>query len=62
MKKTTEAMRAVRRMAMLHPCFDARLFEKRDIDELARIGGDICDWTMVAIIADDALRNEEGQP
>ncbi len=50
------ALNEIRKMAMEHPCFDADCFERRDIDGLCDQGGDICDWTMVAILADDALR------
>ena len=50
------ALEEIRKMAMEHPCFDADCFERRDIDGLCDQGGDICDWTMVAIHADDALR------
>jgi hypothetical protein len=50
------ALEEIRKMAMEHPCFDADCFKRRDIDGLCNQGGDICDWTMVAIHADDALR------
>jgi hypothetical protein len=50
------ALEEIRKMAMEHPCFDADCFDRRDIDGLCNQGGDICDWTMVAIHADDALR------
>lgn len=39
-----------------HPCFDRDCFDRRDVDGLCDQGGDICDWTMIAIIADDALK------
>ena len=51
------ALVEIRKMAMEHPCFDLDCFKRRDIDGLCDQGGDICDWTMVAIHADDALRN-----
>ena len=53
------ALEKIRMMAMDHPCFDADCFERRDIDGLCDQGGDICDWTMVAIHADDALRSND---
>lgn len=54
----TSALETIRKLAMEHHCFDADCFERRDIDALVAKGGDICDWTMVAIHADDALRVE----
>ena len=53
----TSALETIRKMAMEHHCFDADCFERRDIDALVAKGGDICDWTMVAIHADAALRD-----
>jgi len=54
------ALEEIRKMAMDHPCFDADCFERRDIEGLCEQGGDICDWTMVAIHASDALRANAG--
>lgn len=51
-----DALKRIRSMAMDHPCFDEEKFEKRDLEGLAEEGGDICDWTMLGIIADDALK------
>ncbi len=51
-----DALKRIRSMALEHPCFDSEKFEQRDLDGLAEEGGDICDWTMLAIIADDALK------
>lgn len=51
------ALEEIRRMAMEHPCFDADCFKRRDIEGLCDQGGDICDWTMIAIHADDGLRS-----
>ena len=45
----------IRQMAWEHPMFDQAAFDKRDINGLVTVGGDICDWTMIAILADDAL-------
>ena len=50
------ALTKIRTMAMDHPCFDQEKFEHRDLEGLAEEGGDICDWTMLAIIAADALK------
>lgn len=55
------ALKEIRRMAMEHPCFDADCFERRDMKGLCDKGGDICDWTMVAIHADDALKGVKEQ-
>ena len=42
-------------IAFDHPCCDKGLFESKDIKALCEIGGDICDWTMIAIEAQKAL-------
>lgn len=57
--KLKNALIEIRKMAMDHPCFDLEAFESRDYDSLSKVGGDIFDWTMVAIKADDALREGE---
>lgn len=54
--KAREALEEIRKMAMDHPCFDADCFERRDIDGLCALGGDVCDWTMIAIHAEDGLK------
>lgn len=51
-----KALLQILEMVKDHPCFDAEAFECRDVDGLVKQGGDICAWTMVAIIADDALK------
>lgn len=38
-----------------HPAFDIDCYKARNICDLVKIGGDTTDWTMVAIIAADAL-------
>ena len=65
-----EALAEIRRMAMEHPAFSLDAFEQRDIDALCEEGGDVCDWTMIAIHADDGLNpvvkdsftTEKGKP
>jgi len=57
--KLKNALKTILDMAINHPCFDGEAFETRDIDMLVEIGGDVCDWTMIAITAADAL---EGKP
>lgn len=54
-EKMVKSLERIREMAMEHACFDLELFESRNIDELVNVGGDVCDWTMIAIIASDAL-------
>lgn len=54
--KLIEALVKIRTTALDHPCCDPIMFEKRAIDELCDIGGEVCDWTMIAIDADDALK------
>lgn len=58
-QKLVESLVEIRRRAMDHPLFDETAFAARDLDELAKTGGDICDWTTIAILADDALKTEE---
>lgn len=50
-----EALSEILKMAKEHPAFDEVAFDARDIKALCNVGGDVCDWTMIAIIADDAL-------
>ena len=57
-----EALQSILESARNHFCFDAEAFEQRDIDGLAIQGGDICDWTMIAITANDALHPPEEKP
>jgi len=38
-----------------HPACDFDLLESQDIRAICDVGGDICDWTMVAIDALAAL-------
>lgn len=56
--KLTAALENIQQQAMDHPCFYVGAFERRDITELCKIGGDICDWTMIAIVAADALEHK----
>lgn len=60
-QRITEALTEIRKMAQDHPAFFVDAFTERDIDALVKEGGDVCDWTMIAIIADDALnQNDQG--
>jgi len=54
----TAALLDIQCRAKEHPCFDADCFDRRDIDLLCEQGGDICDWTMIAILANDALKEK----
>ena len=51
-----DALKRIRSMALEHPCFDLEKFKQRDLNGLAEEGGEICDWTILAIISDDALK------
>ena len=51
-----DALKRIRSMALEHPCLDLERFDQRDLDGLAEEGGDVCDWTMLAIISNDALK------
>lgn len=55
--KIIEALQDILITCRDHPSFSEELFDARNIDELCKIGGDICDWTMLAIIADNALKD-----
>lgn len=50
-----QALKTIRDKAMDHPRFDREAFYGRDLETIAQIGGDTCDWTEIAIIADEAL-------
>lgn len=54
-----EALESILKTAMEHPCFDREAFDNRDFDSLEQQGGDICDWTMIAITAADALEEKK---
>ncbi len=53
--KLRSALTEIGKMAKDHPAFYRAAFDDRDIDALVNEGGDTCDWTMIAILADDAL-------
>lgn len=55
METLEEALREIRRIATEHFRFDQDCFERRDMNALAEQGGDVCDWTTIAILADNAL-------
>jgi hypothetical protein len=50
-----KALQEILDMAINHPAFDGELFQLQDLQTLADVGGDVYDWTMVAIIAQNAL-------
>lgn len=52
-----QALEDIRDRAMDHPLFDEVAFQHCDVESLAKQGGDICDWTMIAILAQDALNH-----
>jgi hypothetical protein len=51
-----DALKIILERACDHPAFDAKLFDSRDLEALAEIGGDVFDWTLTAINASDALK------
>jgi len=55
-KSIISALERIRGFAMNHLDFDEVSFLDRDIDGLAIEGGGIRDWTMIAIMADEALQ------
>ena len=52
------ALQTIFHIVLQHPAFDQDAYETRNIDALAEEGGDVCDWTMIAITAGDALGEE----
>uniref|UniRef100_A0A6M3KE01 Uncharacterized protein n=1 Tax=viral metagenome TaxID=1070528 RepID=A0A6M3KE01_9ZZZZ len=56
--KLKNALKKILFRAMDHPSFDGEAFETRDLDALIKEGGDVFDWTMVAITAADALEGK----
>ena len=42
--------------AVTHPCCNLELLKSRDIDGLIGEGGDVYNWTITAMEADDALK------
>lgn len=52
-----KALEDIRDQVMQHPLFDEVAFHNRDIEGLAKSGGDVCDWTMIAILEQDALNH-----
>ena len=55
-EKLISALTVIRHIAMSHPAFDAIAYDTRDFASLYEEGVDTCDWTQVAIEADDALK------
>jgi hypothetical protein len=51
------SLKNIQEMAMDHPSFNSELFLNRDFYKLTDIGGDECDWTMIAIIASEGLES-----
>lgn len=52
-----EALVSIRDLAMDHPSFSRYHFDRHDVEGIAKIGGDLCDWTMIAILADDVIKD-----
>jgi hypothetical protein len=50
-----EAFHDILERCQEHPMFNIDLFEARNIDRLCEIGGEECDWTVLAITAANAL-------
>lgn len=49
------ALKQIHEVLLEHPNCDQDLYDQTDLAQLAEIGGDVCDWTVMAIIARDAL-------
>jgi hypothetical protein len=50
-----ELLYDIRKTAMDHPAFDITLYKSEDIAGLADAGGDVADWTVIAIQANKAM-------
>ena len=48
-------LKGILKRAKDHPTFDEDLFLRRNFEGLAEIGGDVFDWTVMAIEAYNAL-------
>jgi hypothetical protein len=59
MDEILRLIEAILNTAKNHPLFNEECFEKKDIKTLCEIGGDECDWTMIAIQADEACKRLE---
>lgn len=51
-----EALKSIRKIAMAHPYFSEYYFRNRDMDGLSIVRDDECNWTTIAIEADNALQ------
>lgn len=49
------ALNDILERAIDHPAFDIDCYKARNVCDLVKIGGDTTDWTMVAILAADAI-------
>ena len=58
-ERMRSALSDILKMSQQHACFDGVAFDKRDIQSLCDQAGDICDWTMIAILAADGLNEEK---
>ena len=55
LRRMKRALISIRARAKGHPAFDVELYDRRDLSALEDVGGDVFDWTVTAIEADDAL-------
>jgi len=59
LKPLVEALESILATAKEHPAFAQDRFDDRDMDALENEGGDVADWTQIAITAADALKTLE---
>jgi hypothetical protein len=50
-----ELLYDIHQVAIKHPAFDITLYESEDTERLADAGGDVADWTVIAIWANKAM-------
>ena len=48
-------LEGIKQRAMDHAAFDEDAYRSRNIEQLVKKGGDVCDWTMLAIVAHDCI-------
>ena len=51
-------LEGIKGRAMDHAAFDEDAYLRHDVEGLCKKGGDVCDWTMLAIVAHDGIRDK----
>jgi len=48
-------LEGIKQRAMDHAAFDEEAYRRRNIEQLIKKGGDVFDWTMIAIVAHEGI-------